>query len=125
MHASLELLGQWFLCVQSEGSRHGPFDLLKYCFEGSGWGALPMALCICLCLLVLQEPCYLRPVGYGVPVPGSLDGSHGSLPPPAAAWLGRRSDGKQNPAILVNELKCQPADGPWPLTSQAVSRGGY
>lgn len=39
--------------------------------------------------------------------------------------LGRRSDGKQNLAIPVNELKCQPADGPWPLTSQAVSRGGY
>lgn len=85
MHASLELLGLWFLCVQSEGSRHGPFGLLKYCFEGSGWGAVPMALCISLCLLVLQESCYLRPVACGFPEPGSLDKSHGPLPRPAAA----------------------------------------
>lgn len=86
MHASSELLGLWFLCEQREGSRHGPLGLLKYCFEGSGWGALPMALGISLCLLVLQELRYLRPVGYSFPVPGSLDGSHGSQPCSCLSW---------------------------------------
>lgn len=115
MHASSELLGQWFLCVQREGSRHGPFDLLKYCFEGSGWGALPMALCICLCLLVLQEPCYLRPMGYSVPVPCSLDGSHGSLPPPAAAWAGEKERWKAKPSYSCQWTKVSARR--WPVAS--------
>lgn len=32
MHVDLELPGPWFLCVEKESSRHGPFDLPKHCF---------------------------------------------------------------------------------------------
>lgn len=73
MPVNLELLGPWFLGVENEGIRHGPMGLPNIALQFLWWGAMYIDVCIGLGQLVLWEPSHLWCIGYGSPVPSSLD----------------------------------------------------